>query len=75
MAALLETNEGSITNVRIALGGVAHKPWRALAAESVLRGSAASDSAFRNAAETELAEAEGLAHNSFKIAQILNSLG
>jgi xanthine dehydrogenase YagS FAD-binding subunit len=53
--------------VRIALGGVAHKAWRALKAEAVLRGKAATPENFRAAAEAELAEAKPLSHNAFKV--------
>ena len=67
VAAALETVDGSITNVRLALGGVAHKPWRALRAESVLTGAEANVESFRRAAEAELAGAQGFGHNNFKI--------
>jgi xanthine dehydrogenase YagS FAD-binding subunit len=56
-----------ITAVRIALGGVAHKPWRAQKAEQQLIGKTADEKTFRAAAEAELAPAKGYAHNSFKI--------
>jgi xanthine dehydrogenase YagS FAD-binding subunit len=67
VAAALEAENGVIKNVRLALGGVAHKPWRAFKAEKVLAGAAASGEAFRRAAEAELADAKGYAHNRFKI--------
>ncbi len=54
-------------DVRLALGGVAHKPWRAWAAEAALRGAPATEASFRAAAEAELAPAAGLRHNGFKI--------
>lgn len=53
--------------VRIALGGVAHKPWRANAAEAALKGGPATEAAFRAAALAELASAQGLRDNAFKI--------
>jgi len=56
-----------INAVRIALGGVAHKPWRANAAEKELIGKTADEKAFRAAAEAELAAAKGCKYNSFKI--------
>ena len=56
-----------ITDVRIALGGVAHKPWRAFDAERVLMGAAATTDTYKRAAEAELASARGFEHNSFKI--------
>jgi xanthine dehydrogenase YagS FAD-binding subunit len=67
VAAALEVENGKIKNVRLALGGVAHKPWRASEAERVLTGASADAERFRRAAEAELASAEGFAHNSFKI--------
>jgi xanthine dehydrogenase YagS FAD-binding subunit len=68
VAAALEIDAGKkITAVRIALGGVAHKPWRAQKAEEQLVGKIADEKTFRAAAEAELAAAKGYAHNSFKI--------
>ena len=58
---------GTIKDVRLALGGVAHKPWRAERAEGALRGRPATETAFRQAAEAELASAQALRDNSFKI--------
>jgi xanthine dehydrogenase YagS FAD-binding subunit len=57
----------SYRKVRIALGGVAHKPWRAERAEAALRGRPATEVAFRQAAEAELAAAYPLRDNAFKI--------
>jgi xanthine dehydrogenase YagS FAD-binding subunit len=56
-----------INSVRVALGGVAHKPWRANAAEKELIGKTADEKTFRAAAEAELAAAKGYKYNSFKI--------
>src|SRR5438874_11049298 len=56
-----------ITAARIALGGVAHKPWRAQKAEEQLVGKNADEKTFRAAADAELAAAKGYEHNSFKI--------
>jgi xanthine dehydrogenase YagS FAD-binding subunit len=56
-----------MSEVRLALGGVAHKPWRAQKAEKELAGKKPDTQLFRAAAETELAEAKGYKHNSFKI--------
>jgi xanthine dehydrogenase YagS FAD-binding subunit len=67
VAAALKVENGAIKNVRLALGGVAHKPWRAFEAEKALAGAEANAETFRRAAEAELASAKGLAHNSFKI--------
>jgi xanthine dehydrogenase YagS FAD-binding subunit len=59
--------DGRVRDVRLAMGGVAHKPWRAWKAESALRGQQADRENFRAAAEAELAEASGLRDNMFKI--------
>jgi xanthine dehydrogenase YagS FAD-binding subunit len=67
VAAALETEHGTIKNVRLALGGVAHKPWRAYTAEKVMAGAKATAETFRRAAEEELADARGRGHNDFKI--------
>lgn len=67
VAAALDCDGTTIRDARLALGGVAHKPWRAYAAEAALNGRPATEATFRDAAEAELAAAEGLAHNGFKI--------
>src|SRR5438477_9420462 len=66
-AALDFDSTKKIKAARIALGGVAHKPWRADAAEKKLIGQIADEKTFRAAAEAELAAAKGYKHNSFKI--------
>ncbi|WP_156679970.1 FAD binding domain-containing protein [Sphingomonas profundi] len=66
-AALDLAGDGTVRDVRLALGGVAHKPWRAEKAEAALRGQPATEAAFRAAAEAELADATGLKDNGFKI--------
>ena len=67
VAAGLEMEGGMIKDLRLALGGVAHKPWRAERAEATLRGARATETAFRQAAEAELASAQALRDNAFKI--------
>ncbi|MGB7922664.1 MAG: xanthine dehydrogenase family protein subunit M [Pyrinomonadaceae bacterium] len=67
VAAALEVVDGTIKTARLALGGVAHKPWRAVAAEQILTGAAASRETFKAAAAEELKAARGYKHNSFKI--------
>ncbi|MEV4174134.1 xanthine dehydrogenase family protein subunit M [Nonomuraea sp. NPDC049709] len=66
-AVLLEAQEGTITVARIALGGVAAKPWRAYAAEELLTGAATNEQAFDEAAQEAVAGARPLRHNAFKI--------
>jgi len=67
VAAALDVQEGVVRDVRLALGGVAHKPWRARKAEAFLRGQPAQEAHFRAAAEAELADAQSLLYNGFKI--------
>jgi xanthine dehydrogenase YagS FAD-binding subunit len=67
VAAVLDVADGVIQDARIALGGVAPRPWRAWKAEATLRGAPATEDAFRRAAETELADAQPLAGNAFKV--------
>ncbi len=67
VAAALELDNGKVKDVRLALGGVAHKPWRAWKAEAALKGQPATEQSFRAAAEAELADARPLRDNGFKI--------
>jgi xanthine dehydrogenase YagS FAD-binding subunit len=67
VAAALELDGGRVKEARLALGGVAHKPWRNPEVEAFLRGRAADASAFRGAADLLLREAKGFSHNAFKI--------
>jgi xanthine dehydrogenase YagS FAD-binding subunit len=57
----------SIATARIALGGIAHKPWRARRAEQILAGAPASDETFAAAADAEVADGEPLPGNEFKV--------
>jgi xanthine dehydrogenase YagS FAD-binding subunit len=74
VAAALDVAEGEVRDVRIAFGGVAHKPWRAYTAEQVLRGAAADEESFRRAAEAELAQADPLRDNAYKVELARNAL-
>jgi xanthine dehydrogenase YagS FAD-binding subunit len=67
VAAALELAGDCIKVARLALGGVAHKPWRDTRAEAALAGQDASEAAFRQAADIVLADARGFGHNNFKI--------
>ena len=67
IAAALELEGETIKEARLALGGVAHKPWRDASAEAALRGQAASEANFTRAAELLLRDAKGYEHNAFKI--------
>jgi xanthine dehydrogenase YagS FAD-binding subunit len=74
VAAALDIRDGAIRDARIALGGVAHKPWRARRTEAALRGAAATAESFHRAAEAELADARPLPGNAFKVPMIRNTL-
>ena len=74
VAAVLDVSGDTVRDVRIALGGVAHKPWRASVAEELLRGGPATEEAFRAAAEAELAAAAPLAGNAFKVPMARNTI-
>ncbi|MFJ9034216.1 FAD binding domain-containing protein [Streptomyces sp. NPDC102274] len=67
VAAVVRVQEGTLTDVRLALGGVAAKPWRAYEAEQMLRGTPATRQVFWAAAEAELEGARALRDNQFKI--------
>jgi xanthine dehydrogenase YagS FAD-binding subunit len=66
-AAGMRIERGTIREARLALGGVAAKPWRARAAEQILTGARADAAAFRRAAEAALADAKPSGDNLFKI--------
>jgi xanthine dehydrogenase YagS FAD-binding subunit len=66
-AVALDVRDGTIRDARIALGGVATKPWRAVDAERLLAGRTADTPSFRIAAEAAVAGAVPRKHNRFKI--------
>jgi len=74
VAAAIDVADGMVRDVRIAFGGVAHAPWRATKAESVLRGAPATEEVFRRAADAELADAQPLRDNAFKVPLARNIL-
>ncbi len=67
VAAALELEGGVVRQVRLALGGVAHKPWRAFAAEQFLLGKACDEQTLGEAASVELQPARTYEHNAFKV--------
>jgi xanthine dehydrogenase YagS FAD-binding subunit len=67
VAAALELEGDRIKEARLALGGVAHKPWRDTAAEATLTGAVADPAAFARAADVVLRDAKAQTHNAFKI--------
>jgi len=74
VAAALDVVDGTVRQARIALGGVAHKPWRAYEAERKLEGAPATEASFRAAAEAELEGAQPLPGNAFKVALARNTI-
>jgi len=68
VAAALEIKNGAVKSCRIALGGVAHKPWRAQHAEAILAGKPLSDAVLKDAAAAAVEGAKPLEHNGFKVA-------
>jgi xanthine dehydrogenase YagS FAD-binding subunit len=74
VAAALEVEDGTVRDVRVALGGVAHKPWRATRVEETLRGAPATRESFARAADAELAQARPLRDNAYKLALVRNLL-
>jgi xanthine dehydrogenase YagS FAD-binding subunit len=67
VAVAVDLDGGKLRDLRIALGGVAHKPWRAGNAEAVLRGQAPTDELLARAGAEAVAGARGYAHNAFKV--------
>jgi xanthine dehydrogenase YagS FAD-binding subunit len=67
VAAALEVRDGVVTRARLALGGVAAKPWRATEAERILTGGPATEESFDRAAQAELAPAAVRPGNAFKV--------
>ncbi len=67
VAAGLEMDGDRIKTAGLALGGVAHKPWRSAEAEHALEGKPATDETFKKAADAALAGAKGYEHNAFKV--------
>jgi xanthine dehydrogenase YagS FAD-binding subunit len=67
VAAVLEVRDGTVRHAALAFGGLAHRPWRARAAEEVLVGAPATEETFARAADAELAAARPLRDNGFKV--------
>ncbi|MEU6669633.1 xanthine dehydrogenase family protein subunit M [Streptomyces sp. NPDC046727] len=72
VAAALDVRDGVVRDARLALGAVASRPWRALAAERVLTGAPAGPETYAAAADAELAAARPLPHNGYKVDLIRN---
>jgi len=63
----LEISGGAIKQARLAMGGVAHKPWRLFEAEKALVGKAATEENFKHAAEIAMQGAKAYEYNAFKL--------
>jgi xanthine dehydrogenase YagS FAD-binding subunit len=74
VAVALDVEDGIVRDCRIALGAVAHAPWRATLAEEALRDAPATEEAFAAAADAELAEARPLRENAYKVPLARNAL-
>jgi xanthine dehydrogenase YagS FAD-binding subunit len=72
VAAALDVHDGVVREARLAFGAVASRPWRARAAERVLTGAPADAATFAAAADAELAAAQPLPHNGYKVPLIRN---
>jgi xanthine dehydrogenase YagS FAD-binding subunit len=74
VAAALDISNGIIRGVRLAMGGVAHKPWRLSEAEKALTGKTVSEENFRQAAQIAMNGAKAFEHNKFKLTLAPNTI-
>ncbi len=74
VAGAMEIKGNSIAQVRLAMGGVAHKPWRLTQAETFLKGKAPTIANFKQAASLALKEAKSFGHNNFKLQLAPNTI-
>ncbi|WP_299289662.1 xanthine dehydrogenase family protein subunit M [uncultured Mucilaginibacter sp.] len=74
VAAALNIKNNTIKEARLAMGGVAHKPWRLTEAEKALVGKPATEATFKQAAEIAMQGAKGLKYNSFKLKMAPNTI-
>ncbi|HEX6743743.1 MAG TPA: xanthine dehydrogenase family protein subunit M [Solirubrobacteraceae bacterium] len=74
LAAAVDLGDGTVRDCRLAFGGLAHAPWRALRAEELLRGAPATPESFARAADAELEQALPLRDNAFKVPLARNVL-
>ncbi len=74
VAAALDMDGSTIKNARLAMGGVAHKPWRLTAAENFLKGKNASEANFKQAATIAMKDAKGYGQNNFKLKMAPNTI-
>lgn len=74
VAVALDMQENTIRNARLAMGGVAHKPWRLTASENFLKGKTASIDNFKKAAAVAMKDAKGYGFNNFKLTLAPNTI-
>ncbi|HUS03716.1 MAG TPA: xanthine dehydrogenase family protein subunit M [Chitinophagaceae bacterium] len=74
VAAALDMKGNTIANARLAMGGVAHKPWRLTAAENFLKGKTASVENFKQAGAIAMKDAKGYGYNNFKLKLAPNTI-
>ena len=74
VAAALDMNGTTVNSARLAMGGVAHKPWRLTEAETYLKGKTASEDTFKAAAEIAMKGAKAYEYNQFKLKMAPNSI-
>ena len=74
VAAALDIKGNTIQNARLAMGGVAHKPWRLTVAENFLKGKILSVENFKQAANIAMKDAKGFGHNNFKLKLAPNTI-
>jgi xanthine dehydrogenase YagS FAD-binding subunit len=74
VAAGLDIKGNTITNAKLAMGGVAHKPWRLTTAENFLKGKTVSVENFKQAAAIAMKDAKGFGHNNFKLKLAPNTI-
>ena len=74
VAAALQMDGNTITNAKLAMGGVAHKPWRLTEAENMLKGKTASEDVFRQAADIAMQGAKAYEYNAFKLKMAPNAI-
>ncbi len=74
VAAALDMDGNKINNARLAMGGVAHKPWRLTTAENFLKGKTATEANFKQAATIAMKDAKGYGQNNFKLRMAPNTI-
>ncbi|MEO6290131.1 MAG: xanthine dehydrogenase family protein subunit M, partial [Ginsengibacter sp.] len=74
VAAALDMDGNTVKEARLAMGGVAHKPWRLTSAENFLKGKSATEANFKQAATIAMKDAKGYGQNNFKLKMAPNTI-